>query len=98
MHIGSPSTTSQFPTASTNATLSNNLIRGSLRAGLVIDRTYDNITLTNNTINHPATQGIWIMSGVTGTGKFTANTVRNLLPGQVALQNDSPATFTTTIR
>ena len=98
VHIGSPSSTSLFPTASTNATLSNNLIRGSLRAGLVIDRTRDNITLTNNTIDHPAKQGIWILSGVTGTGTFTTNKVQNLLPGQVALQNDSPSTFKTTIR
>ena len=98
VHIGSPSSTSLYPTAYTNVTLANNLIRGSLRAGLVVDRTYDNVTLKNNTIDHPAQQGILIISGVTGTGTFTGTTVKNLLPGQVAIQNDSPATFKTTIR
>jgi hypothetical protein len=93
VHIGSPSSTSQFPTAYSNVTMSNNVLRGSLRAGLSIDRTRVNVTLTNNTIDHPAKQGIWIASGVTGTGPFTGNTVKNLLPGQVATQNDSPSTF-----
>lgn len=73
--------------------MSNNIIRGSLSTGLMVDKTRANVTLTNNTIDHPATQGILIAAGVTGTGKFTANTVRNLLPGQVAQRNDSPNTF-----
>jgi hypothetical protein len=98
VHIGSPATTSLYPTAYTNVTMSNNLLRGALRAGLFIDRTYAHVTLTNNTIDHPAKQGIWVTSGVTGTGTFTHNTVQNLLPGQVAYQNDSPGTFTTTTR
>ncbi|MFG2177075.1 hypothetical protein ACGFMO_37875 [Streptomyces niveus] len=51
------------------------------------------MTLTNNTIDRPAKQGIWIPAGVAGTGAFTGNTVQNLLPGQVAIQNDSSATF-----
>jgi hypothetical protein len=94
VHIGSPSNTSLFPNAYTVATISNNLIRDSLRAGLKIGTTYENLTITNNTIDHPATQGIWISSGVTGTGTFASNTVANLLPGQVAFQNDSASTFT----
>jgi len=93
VRIGSPSSTSLFPTAYTNVTMSNNVLRGSLRAGLHIDRTRVNATLTNNTIDRPAKQGIWIPTGVTGTGSFTGNTVQNLFPGQVATQNDSPATF-----
>jgi hypothetical protein len=93
VHIGSPGSTSLFPNAYTNVTMSNNVLRGSLRAGLHIDRTRINVTLTNNTIDRPARQGIWIPTGVTGTGTFTGNTVQNLFPGQVATQNDSPATF-----
>ncbi|MFC9647553.1 right-handed parallel beta-helix repeat-containing protein [Streptomyces sp. NPDC059892] len=93
VHIGSPGATSQFPNAFTNVTLSDNIIRGSLTAGLSIDRTRVNVTLTNNTIDRPAKEGIWINSGVTGTGKFTGNKIQNLLPGQVAQRNDSPNTF-----
>lgn len=74
--------------------MSDNIIRGSLRAGVHIDRTRVRVTLTNNTIDRPARQGIWIATGVTGTGTFTGNTIQNLFPGQVATQNDSPATFT----
>jgi hypothetical protein len=93
VHIGSPGSTSLFPNAYTNVTMSNNVLRGSLRAGLHIDRTRIKVTLTNNTIDRPAKQGIWIPTGVTGTGSFTGNKVQNLFPGQVATQNDSPATF-----
>ncbi|MFJ9029498.1 right-handed parallel beta-helix repeat-containing protein [Streptomyces sp. NPDC102274] len=93
VRIGSPSSTSLFPTAYSNVTMSDNVMRGSLRAGLHIDRTRVNVKLTNNTIDRPAKQGIWIPTGVTGTGSFTGNTVQNLFPGQVATQNDSSATF-----
>ncbi|RYJ29910.1 secreted glycosyl hydrolase [Streptomyces sp. L-9-10] len=96
VHIGSTGSTSQFPNAFTNVTMSDNIMRGSLTAGLSIDRTRVNVTLTNNTIDRPAKQGIWINSGVTGTGKFTGNKIQNLLPGQVAQRNDSPNTFTIT--
>ncbi|MGW6776184.1 hypothetical protein ACWGBX_37995, partial [Streptomyces sp. NPDC055037] len=93
VHIGSTGSTSQFPNAFTNVTMSDNILRGSLTAGLSIDRTRVNVTLTNNTIDRPAKQGIWINSGVTGTGKFTGNKIQNLFPGQVAQRNDSPDTF-----
>ncbi|MDX6345291.1 MAG: hypothetical protein QOF84_81 [Streptomyces sp.] len=93
VRISSPSSTSLYPTAYSTVTMSNNILRGSLRAGLYIDKTRVNATLTSNTIDHPAKQGIWITSGVTGTGTFTGNTVTNLLSGQVATQNDSSATF-----
>jgi hypothetical protein len=94
--ITSPSSTSLFPDAFTTVTLSHNLIRGALRAGVMIDRNRANVTLTNNTIDRPAKQGIYINSGVTGTGTFVGNTIQNLQPGQVAMQNDSPSTFTVT--
>ncbi|MFE6030196.1 right-handed parallel beta-helix repeat-containing protein [Streptomyces niveus] len=93
VHIGSPAATSQFPDAYTNVTMSDNIMRGALRAGLQIDKSRVKVTLTNNTIDRPAKQGIWIPAGVTGTGALTGNTVQNLLPGQVAIQNDSSATF-----
>jgi hypothetical protein len=93
VRISSPSSTSLYPTAYSNVTMSNNVLRGALRAGLYIDRTRVNATLTNNTIDRPTKQGIWIPTGVTGTGSFTGNTVQNLLPGQVATQNDASATF-----
>lgn len=97
VHIGSPASTSFFPAAYTNVRVINNVLRGALRAGLVIDKIYENVTLLNNLVDHPAEQGIWITSGVTGTGELTQNTVRNLLPGQVPYENDSPATFTTAL-
>ncbi|MGC4938983.1 glycosyl hydrolase family 28-related protein [Kribbella sp. DT2] len=94
--ITSPSSTSLFPNAFTTVTLSNNLLRGALRAGVLVDRTRVNVTLTNNTIDRPAQQGIRVNSGVTGTGRFSGNTIQNLAPGQVATQNESPSTFTIT--
>ncbi len=97
VHIGSPSPTSQFPTAFTNVTVRDNIIRGSLRAGVFVDLTRNNVTLTNNTIDHPATQGVWIRSGVTGTGNFADNTVQNQLAGQIPYQNDSANTFKVTL-
>ncbi|HEY4048689.1 MAG TPA: glycosyl hydrolase family 28-related protein [Acidobacteriaceae bacterium] len=94
VHVGSPSSTSRYPSAYTAAAIINNFIRDSLRAGLKIGTTYENLIIINNTIDHPAAQGIWISSGVTGTGRFAINTVTNLLSGRVAFQNDSPNTFT----
>ncbi|MFD7288827.1 glycosyl hydrolase family 28-related protein [Streptomyces sp. NPDC059863] len=91
--ISSPTSTSLYPEAYTNVTLTNNILRGALRAGIYIDLTRVNATLKKNTIEGPATQGIWITSGVTGTGSFTGNTVRNLRPGQDATRNDSASTF-----
>jgi hypothetical protein len=97
VHIGSPGPTSRFPNAYTNFTMSNNVIRGSLRSGLMIDKTRIKGTLTDTTIDGPANQGTLIVGGVTGTGTFTRTVSRNLRPGQVAFQNDSPTTFTATI-
>ncbi|MGW6279107.1 glycosyl hydrolase family 28-related protein [Kribbella sp. NPDC055071] len=97
VHIGSPSPTSRFPNAYTNFTMSNNLVRGSLRSGVMIDKTFIKGSMTDTTIDGPANQGTLIVGGVTGTGTFTRTTVRNLRPGQVAFENQSPTTFTTTI-
>jgi hypothetical protein len=77
--------------------MSNNIVRGSLRSGVMIDRTFIKGSMTDTTIDGPANQGTLIVGGVTGTGTFTRTTVRNLRPGQVAFQNDSPNTFKTTI-
>ncbi|MFE9061940.1 glycosyl hydrolase family 28-related protein [Streptomyces violaceusniger] len=96
VRIGSPTPTSQFPDAYTNVTMTDNVMQGALRAGLYIDKKNIRATLTNNTVDGPANQGIWIASGVTGTGTFRGNTVKNLRPGQVATQNDSKDTFTIT--
>ncbi|WNI33871.1 right-handed parallel beta-helix repeat-containing protein [Streptomyces sp. ITFR-6] len=93
VRIGSPNSASLFPDAYTHVTLSDNVMRGSFRAGLFVDLTRVDVTLRNNTIDGPAAQGILVGSGVTGTGAFAGNTVTNLRPGQVALRNDSPATF-----
>jgi hypothetical protein len=93
VRISSPASTSLFPAAHTTVTMTNNLMRGALRAGLFVDRSYDDVTLTNNAIDHPATQGIYVTSGVTGTGSFTNNSVQDLANGQVPYQNDSAATF-----
>jgi len=81
----------------TNVVISNNVIQDSRRAGLVIGATFENVTVSNNLIDHPATQGIWSRSGVTGTGSFNQNTVVNLNPDQVPFQNDSACTFAVTM-
>lgn len=91
IHVGSNST------AYTNATISNNTSTDSRRSGFKIGATLENVTVSGNVINHPATQGVWIASGVTGTGSFTSNTVSNLNTGQVPYQNDSLATFKATL-
>jgi hypothetical protein len=65
--------------------------------GIRLGPTYLNTTIANNLIDHPATKGTWIKSGVTGTGWFECNTVINLNAGEVEFQNDSPATFTATV-
>ncbi|MFF7475834.1 right-handed parallel beta-helix repeat-containing protein [Streptomyces sp. NPDC008092] len=96
MPSGSPAATSRYPDVKTNVTLSNNTLRGAFRAGLCIDRKSVDVTLTGNTIDGPADQGIWITSGVTGTGTFSGNTIQNLRSGRPATQNDSASTFTIT--
>jgi hypothetical protein len=93
VHIGSPSSTSFYPNAYTNVTMTNNVMRGSLRSEVYIDGTHVNATLNGNTIDGPAGNGIWIAKGVAGTGPFTGNTIKNLHSGQVAIRNDSPNTF-----
>ncbi|MCU1258571.1 MAG: hypothetical protein JWO80_1456 [Bryobacterales bacterium] len=95
MHVGSPGSTSLFPNAYTIATISNNLIQDSRRAGLKIGTTFETLTISDNIIDYPALKGIWIAPGVTGAGWFDRNTVSNLNTGQVAFQNDSASTFTT---
>ena len=78
----------------TNVTITGNTIEDARRAGLHIGPILDTVTFSNNTIDHPAAQGIFIDSGVTGTGIFDGNTVSNLISGQPAFQNNSPSTFT----
>ncbi|MFD4545875.1 right-handed parallel beta-helix repeat-containing protein [Streptomyces sp. NPDC058466] len=94
VRISSPASTSRYPDAYTSVTMTDNVMRGALRAGLYIDRTRVNVTLKDNTIDGPAEQGVWVASGVTGTGAFAGNKIVNLLPGKAATQNDSPSTFT----
>jgi hypothetical protein len=88
--------TGTFASSYTNATLTRNTIRDSRRAGLNIGPALVNVTTSCNFIDHPAVQGIWIRSGVTGTGLFDSDIVTNVNTGQAAFQNDSPSTFTAT--
>ena len=97
MHIGSPGSASIFSNAYMRATITNNIIRDSLRGGLAIGSAHDTVTVLDNLIDHPAWQGIWIEPGVTGTGVFESNLVTNLSAGQAAFKNDSPATFIATL-
>jgi hypothetical protein len=55
------------------------------------------LTVSHNTIDHPAQVGIHIQSGVIGTGLFEYNLVTNLNVGQTAFQNDSAGTFAATL-
>lgn len=96
VQVGSPGSGSLFPTAFTTVTFSDNTVRGSLRAGIYIGQRRVNITLRDNTIDHPAKQGIWIPTGVSGTGQFSGQIFQNLFPGQPQTQNESPTTFNIT--
>ncbi|NEB79828.1 hypothetical protein G3I40_32105 [Streptomyces sp. SID14478] len=96
VQIGSPAPTSNFPDAFTHVVMTDNVLRGALRAGLFITKKNVDVTLRNNTIDGPASQGIWVATGVTGTGAFSGNKIEHLLPGQTGLQNDSQGTFTIT--
>lgn len=93
VQITSPGPNSRFPDAYTNVTMTGNTLRGSLRAGLFVSTSHVRMTFTDNVIDGPAKQGIWIGEGAVGTGTFARNTVRNLLPGQAELQNDAKDTF-----
>ncbi|MFB9660225.1 glycosyl hydrolase family 28-related protein [Glycomyces mayteni] len=96
VRITSPNANSLFPNAYTRVTFSNNTVRGSLRAGIFVDLTRNDVTASGNTVDGPANQGVYIRTSVTGTGDFNDNTVRNLRAGQAAFQNDSPTTFPVT--
>jgi len=96
MHVGSPASNSYFSNAYTGAIISNNIIRLALRDGLRIGAVHDALTVSHNTIDHPAQIGVHIQTGVTGTGFFEYNLVTNLNVGRPGFQNDSPSTFTTT--
>ncbi|WP_248294165.1 ricin-type beta-trefoil lectin domain protein [Actinoplanes sp. TBRC 11911] len=93
VRIFSPDKNSMFPNATTNVTMTNNVLRGSLTAGLVIDPTNVNATLNGNTIDGPAKEGVLINAGVNGSGIFSGNIVQNLRSGQTAFSNGSPSTF-----
>jgi len=97
MHVGSPSSTSYFSNAYTSAINTNNIIRLALRDGLRVGTVHETLTVSHNTIDHPAQIGIHIQSSVTGTGLFEYNLVTNLNVGQPAFQNDSSSTFTATL-
>jgi len=97
MHVGSPASNSYFSNAYTGAIISNNIIRLPLRDGLRIGTVHDALTVSHNTIDHPAQIGVHIQTGVTGTGFFEYNLVTNLNVGRPGFQNDSPTTFTTTL-
>lgn len=96
MHVGSPGTTSFFPNAYTRATITNNIIKDSLRDGLKIGATFETLIVSHNLIDHPAQHGVHVQSGVTGTGEFDYNVVSNLNAGKFQFTNESPTTFLTT--
>ena len=54
------------------------------------------LTCNNTTIDAPGTSGIDIISGVSGSGTFTTNSVLNLPPGFVQFSNNAPTTFRVT--
>ncbi|MDB6122951.1 MAG: hypothetical protein JWQ71_1944 [Pedosphaera sp.] len=97
MRVGSPSSTAIFSNAYTMATITNNVIRDSLRAGLKISARFETLTVSHNVIDHPAQQGLWVAPSVTGTGLVEYNSVTNLNAGQVVFKNDSAATFAVTL-
>ncbi|GAA2276529.1 hypothetical protein GCM10009853_033330 [Glycomyces scopariae] len=96
VRITSPNAESYFADEYTNVVFTNNTVKDSLRAGIFIDLWRNHVVMSGNTVDHPAEQGVYIRSNVTGTGEFDGNEVVNLLPGEVQYANDSAATFTVT--
>jgi hypothetical protein len=82
------------PEHPTTAIIRNNLIEDSRRAGLMIDTSLHRLTLVNNRINRPASDGILIAPQVTGTVRHAGNRIQNLQPHGDLLKNQSPATLT----
>jgi hypothetical protein len=78
-----------------SATIVSNTIIDS--PGIGIDVQACNGTFVGNVISRPATNGFLIKSGVSGNGVFDSNLVTNMIAGQSAFRNDSPATFLTTL-
>ncbi|WP_431950372.1 ricin-type beta-trefoil lectin domain protein [Actinacidiphila sp. bgisy167] len=87
--IFSPGSSSLFPNAYTNVTMTNNVLRGALRGAVLIDRTHVNVTFQGNTIDNPGEHGIRVNSGVIGTGTFSDNVAQNLRSGAYAFVNGS---------
>lgn len=81
------------PDAYSVVTLRNNTIQDARRAGVYIGKTFETLTLDGNQILHPATAGIEIARGVTGTATLKDNVAKNLNAGQPDLQNNSASTF-----
>ena len=92
--VGAPGSGSLFSNAVTRATITNNIVRLSLRDGISIGQLNESMTVLNNEIDHPAWEGIWIESGDIGTGLFEYNLATNMNSGQKALEDDASATFT----
>jgi hypothetical protein len=80
--------------SATNVISQDNIYCKSLGAGITLSSC--NVTLTNEVIDHPANQGIWIQSSSTGTAAFNDCDLLNLNAGQNALENDSSSTYTVT--
>jgi len=89
VRIFSPSSDSLFADAFTNVTMTGNILRGSFTTGLFIDRGKVNATLTDNTIDGPAKEGVRVYSGATGSGTFNGTVVKNLRPGFAQFQSGS---------
>lgn len=83
-----------FGSNATNVTVTGNIDYASLGAGIALSSC--TVSFSNNVIDHPAKQGIWIKSGSSGSAVFNYNDLLNLNAGQSALQNDSSSTFTVT--
>ncbi|HEX3801194.1 MAG TPA: RICIN domain-containing protein [Verrucomicrobiae bacterium] len=87
--------------ARTTATFTGNILNNSAGNGFQVGTpTYPNggtiVFGPNNVINHPAKTGIYIVSGVSGSGKFYTNTVLNLASGQTQF-TDASSSFSTTL-
>ena len=70
----------------TNTTVNNNAISNSMFGGRGDQQGIWNLLLQSNLITAPGTMGITIDSGNSGSGNFNYNTVTNLRPGAVGVQ------------
>lgn len=84
-------------TVTAKVVFSDNVIIDSRRMGVKIGGKQLDLTFQNNTIRSSALNGIHIIKGLNGTGKFSGNKILGQREDEAAFINQSPETFAATL-